>query len=57
MTSLLAVAGMRAFADTLLHGNAKATEAYGGCAPTLGQLLGNEPHDGSPEVSRLPLRN
>ena len=55
-TAMLAVAGMRAFADTLLHGSAAATDAFNGDAPTLGQLLGDEPHEAAPECSRLPLR-
>ena len=53
---MLAVAGMRAFADTLLTGTARSTDACGGEGPTLGQLLGDEPHEGATEASRLPLR-
>ena len=56
-TAMLAVAGMRAFVDTLLQGDARSTDACGGGdIPTLGQLLGDEPHEGAPECSRLPLR-
>ena len=55
-TTLPAVAGLRAFADTLLHGNAKSTDVQNSTAPTLGELLGAEPHEGAPEASRLPLR-
>ena len=55
-TSMLAVAGMRAFADTQLTGNARSTDACGGEAPLLGELLGEEPHEGAAECSRLPLR-
>ena len=42
--AMLSVAGMRAFADTLLHDTARSTETFGGEAPLLGQLLGEEPH-------------
>ena len=55
-TTLLAVAGLRAFADTLLHGTAKSTDVEDSRAPTLGEFLGAEPHEGAPEASRLPLR-
>jgi hypothetical protein len=55
--NLLAVAGMRAFADTLLTGSARSTEAYEGARPTLGQLLGDEPHEEETTASRLPLRS
>ena len=55
-TDLLAVAGMRAFADTLLFGHARSADASDGVGLTLGQLLGEEPHCDGPEVSRLPLR-
>ena len=54
--AMLSVAGLRAFADTLLTGSACNTEACGGVGPTLGQLLGDEPHEGETEASRLPLR-
>ena len=43
--AMLSVAGMRAFADTLLHGTAADTAVVAGREPTLGQLLGDEPHE------------
>ena len=55
-TGMLAVAGMKAFADTLLHGHARSTDACNSEAPTLGQLLGDKPHQEAPECSLLPLR-
>jgi hypothetical protein len=55
-TTMLAVAGMRAFADTQLHGDARSTDVHEGRQLTLGELLGAEPHEGPPEASRLPLR-
>ena len=57
VTTLLAVAGMRAFADTQLHGDAKTTDVLDGRQLTLGELLGAEPHEGPPEASGLPLRS
>ena len=54
--AFLAVAGMRAYADTLLYGSASHTQVYEGQGPELGQLLGQEPHSEAPETSRLPLR-
>ena len=55
-SAFLTVAGMRAFADTLLYGTASHTEIHEGSGPELGQLLGLEPHGEAPENSRLPLR-
>ena len=55
-TAFLAVAGLRAYADSLLHGSSRTTPALEGALPTLGQLLGDEPFVEPPEVSRLPLR-
>ena len=55
-TSFVAVAGMRAFADTLLHDTARNTELLEGDGPALDQLLGSEPHGEAPTCSRLPLR-
>ena len=52
-SSLISVAGMRAFANTLLFNTAEGTEVLDGAAPTLGQLLGDEPHLKAPAVSRL----
>ena len=52
-SSLVLVAGMRAFANTLLFNTAEGTEVLDGAAPTLGQLLGDEPHLEAPAVSRL----
>ena len=52
----LAVAGMRAFVETLLHDTAWTAEIGEGDTPTLGQLLGQEAHQGPPECSRLGLR-
>ena len=52
----LAVAGMRAFVETLLHDTAWTAEVGEGDTPTLGQLLGQEAHQGPPECSRLGLR-
>ena len=43
-TALLAVAGMRSFANSLLLEDGQTGELYEGPCPTLGQLLGNEPH-------------
>ena len=54
--AMLSVAGMRAFADSLLHGTARTTEALAGEEPELGDLLGDEPHARDTDVSRLPLR-
>ena len=54
---MLAVAGMRAFVDTLLHGDARSTDVHEGGQLTLGELLGAEPHEGPPEASRLSLRS
>ena len=56
-TDLVSVAGMRSFADTLLWGHARSTALLEGEAPELGQLLGNEPHEGVPATSLLGLRN
>ena len=53
---MLAVAGMRAFADTLLYESAVNAWRTEGAGPELGQLLGEEPHEGTTEASRLPLR-
>ena len=53
---MVSVADMRAFADTLLHGTAADTAVVAGRGPTLGQLLGDEPHEEAPEVSRMPVR-
>ena len=47
--AMLSVAGMRAFAGILLHGDARSTEASDGREPTLGQLLGDEPHQEGPQ--------
>ena len=55
-TAFLAVAGMRAFADTLLHDTARNTALPEGEGPELGALLGAEPHEGKTTASRLPLR-
>ena len=55
--TMLSVAGMRAFADSLLHGTASSTDAVDGAQPTLSELLGEEPHAGQVEASRLPLRS
>ena len=53
-TGMLAVAGMRAFADSLLTGSARTTDACGGgTGPTLGELLGEEPHEGATTFSRM----
>ena len=52
-SSLVSVAGMRAFANTLLFGSAGSTEVLDGAAPTLSQLLGDEPHEEASAVSRL----
>ena len=54
--AFLAVAGMRALADTLLFNTASQTPAHEGQGPTPGQLLGNEAHGEAPEVSRMPAR-
>ena len=51
--AMLSVTAMKAFANTLLHDTAYGTEVGGGAAPTLGQLLGDEPHLEAPEVSRM----
>ena len=53
---LVSVAGMRAFADTLLYDTAANTDLLEGEGPTLGQRLGNEPHAEAPETSRVPFR-
>ena len=51
---MLAVADMRTFADSLLgHYN---TETRDGVVPPLGEVLGEEPHEGQEEASRFPLR-
>ena len=42
--ALVAVAGMRSLANTLLKDEARAAELYEGESPTLGQLLEEEPH-------------
>ena len=55
--TMLSVAGMRAFADSLLHGTASSTDAVDGAQPTLSELQGEEPHAGQVEASRLPLRS
>ena len=55
-SAFLAVAGMRAFANTLLYGTASNTEVLEGATPQLGQLLGLEPHLEEPGVSRLGPR-
>ncbi len=39
------VSVMKAFANTLLHDTAFRTELGGGAVSTLGQVLGNEPHE------------
>ena len=54
-TAFLSVAGMRAFADTLLYNTAGHTALREGEGPELGQLLGNEPHEEAPTCSRLPV--
>ena len=51
--AMLSVTAMKAFANTLLHDTAYGIEVGGGAAPTLGQLLGDEPHLEAPEVSRM----
>ena len=55
-TALVSVAGMRSFADSLLLEDGQTSELHEGACPTLGQLLGNEPHEGEASNSRLPLR-
>ena len=57
--NLVSVAGKRAFADTLLNAGAGNTELWEGAGPTLGQLLGDEPHAAGEgdDCSRLPLRS
>ena len=42
-TAMLAVAGMRSLADTLLHDSARTTHLHEGEALTVGQLLAQEP--------------
>ena len=42
--AMLSVAGMGAFANTFLTGNAYETEVGEREAPPLGEVLGNEPH-------------
>ena len=42
--AMLSVAGMKAFADILLHDTARSTEALEGVQPTMGQILGDDPH-------------
>ena len=54
--AFLAVAGMRAFANTLLYGTASNTEVFECTAPQLGQHLGLEPHMEELGVSRLGPR-
>ena len=54
-TAMLAVAGMRSFANTLLE-QAPGGELHEGACPTLGQLLCNEAHTEAPTVSRMPAR-
>ena len=57
---MLSVTAMKAFANTLLNDNTKKvayrTAVGRRAAPTLGQVLGNEPHLEEQEGSRLPLR-
>ena len=55
-STLVSFAAHRAFADTLLHGTAAGTDYWEGRAPTLGELLGNEPHSEAPLVSGMPLK-
>jgi len=55
-TTLVSVATLRSFADTLLYGTATSTDTWEAEAPTLGELLGSETHTEAPEVSCLPLR-
>ena len=51
---MLSVASVESFADSLLeHRN---TEVPDGAEPPLGQVLGDEPYEGTEEASRLPLR-
>ena len=50
---MLSVTAMKAFANILFHDTAYGIEVGGGAAPTLGQLLGDEPHLEAPEVSRM----
>ena len=52
---MVAVAGMRSFADSLLE-RAATTDLHEGGRPTLGQLLGQEAHDGETTNSRMPVR-
>ena len=54
--AFLAVAGMRAFANTLLYGTASNTEVLEGATPQLGQFLGLEHDLKKPGVSRLGPR-
>ena len=56
LAAAMAVAGMRAFADTLLHDIARNTALPEGEGPELGALSGAEPHEGETTASRLPLR-
>ena len=53
--AMVAVAGLRSFANSLLE-RVDATELPEGARPTLGQLLGQEPHSGETTNSRMPLR-
>ena len=50
------MAGMKAFADTLLYGDASHTELPNGEGPSLGQLLEGTGHEGPQEVSLMPLK-
>ena len=54
--AFLSVAGMRAFADTLLYGTAWNTELHDGEGPPVGQLLEQDKYEDAPEGSRLPVR-
>ena len=54
--AFVSVAGMRAFADTLLHDIARNIALPKGEGPELGALLGAEPHEGEIIALRLPLR-
>ena len=54
--AFLSVAGMRAFADTLLYGTAWNTELHDGEGPPVGQLLEQDKYEDAPEGSRLSVR-
>ena len=54
--AFLSVAGMRAFADTLLYGTAWNTELHEGEGPPVGQLLEQDKYEDAPGGSRLPVR-